>query len=71
MTASSGVTGSLVPVKAPDELGRVLAGYASDPHQRALHGKAARQRAIDEFSLERMTGRYAELYRAVAQTDRV
>ena len=61
-----GVTGRLVPVGDRSALAAALAGYLADPHLRQLHGKVGRQRAIDEFSLDRMTSRYRELYRAVA-----
>ena len=61
-----GVTGRLVPVGDRSALAGALAGYLADPHLRQLHGKVGRQRAIDEFSLDRMASRYRELYRAVA-----
>lgn len=61
-----GVTGTLVPVGDPSALARALWTYASDPHLRALHGKAGRQRAVEEFPLERMAARYRDLYFALA-----
>lgn len=60
-----GVTGRLVPVGDRDALADALGAYVGDPHVRALHGKAGRQRATDEFSLERMAVLYRELYRAL------
>jgi sugar transferase (PEP-CTERM/EpsH1 system associated) len=60
-----GVTGRLVPVADRRALADALWGYVGDAHLRALHGKAGRQRAVDEFSLDRMTGRYRELYRTL------
>jgi sugar transferase (PEP-CTERM/EpsH1 system associated) len=59
------VTGMLVPVDDPQALAGALAAYLSDPELRALHGRAGRQRAMDEFSLERMVGRYRDLYLSV------
>lgn len=60
-----GVTGRLVPVGDRAALIGALSGYLVDAHLRQLHGKAGRQRAMDEFSLERMVARYRALYRAV------
>lgn len=60
-----GVTGHLVPVGDRRALADALWSYVGDPHLRALHGKAGRQRAVDHFGLERMTQRYRELYRAL------
>lgn len=57
-----GVNGVLVPRQAPDALVATLRGYLDDPHLRAVHGKASRQRAVAEFSLERMCAAYAGLY---------
>jgi len=48
-------------------LAGALATYLGDAHLRTLHGKAARQRAIDEFGLERMAGQYRDLYLALAR----
>lgn len=61
-----GVTGTLVPVGRPAALADALRAYAADPHLRALHGKAGRQRAVEEFALERMVRRYRDLYHALA-----
>jgi sugar transferase (PEP-CTERM/EpsH1 system associated) len=57
-----GVNGVLVQAQAPDALVAALRGYLDDPHVRAVHGKASRQRAVAEFGLERMRAAYAELY---------
>ena len=61
-----GVTGRLVPVGDQPALTDALSAYLVDAHLRQLHGKAGRQRALDEFSLERMVSRYRQLYRAVS-----
>jgi len=57
-----GVTGRLVPRMDPGALAAGIEGYLDDPHLRALHGKAARQRVVDHFSLDRMTQAYTTLY---------
>ena len=62
-----GVTGRLVPPLDPLALGLAIDGYLDDPHLRALHGKASRQRVVDHFDLARMAGAYLDLYSAVLQ----
>ncbi len=57
-----GVTGMLAPVGDPQALAAALAAYVNNPQLRALQGRAGRQRAVDEFGLERMTGKYRDLY---------
>jgi sugar transferase (PEP-CTERM/EpsH1 system associated) len=58
-----GRTGQLVPAGDSAALASVLLGYAASPEQRARHGAAGRQRAIGEYSLERMLRDYRDLYR--------
>lgn len=62
-----GVTGALVPVGEPRRLAQTLEAYLRDAHLRALHGKAGRQRAVEQFSLERMTKGYRDLYLSLAR----
>ena len=57
------MTGRLVPIRAAAALREALAAYLDDPHLRAMHGKASRQRAVECFSLERMCQDYTDLYR--------
>lgn len=57
------VTGRLVPIRDPAALREALAAYLDDPHLRAMHGKASRQRVVECFSLERMCRDYTDLYR--------
>jgi glycosyltransferase involved in cell wall biosynthesis len=57
-----GVTGSLVPVREPGRLAQTLGNYLTDPYLRKAHGLAGRQRAVNEFSLERMANHYRDLY---------
>jgi sugar transferase (PEP-CTERM/EpsH1 system associated) len=61
-----GVNGVLVPRQDPDALVAALRGYVDDPHLRAVHGKASRQRAVAEFGLERMRAAYTGLYAELA-----
>ena len=58
-----GITGRLVPRQDLDALRQAIAGYLDDPHLRALHGKASRQRAAESFGLDRMRDAYLSLYR--------
>ena len=67
---AEGVTGTLVPVGDRGALARALGAYADDAHLRALHGKAGRARAVEQFSLARMTRRHRELYASLATTRR-
>jgi sugar transferase (PEP-CTERM/EpsH1 system associated) len=56
------VTGILVPVRAPEALARAVNTYLRDPRLRHAHGRTARERAIKDFSLERMASQYRDLY---------
>lgn len=58
-----GVTGRLVPSRNPIALRDAMAAYLDDPHLRALHGKASRERAAQCFSLDQMCEEYLSLYR--------
>jgi glycosyltransferase involved in cell wall biosynthesis len=55
-------TGALVQVGDWQAIARCIAGYASDRELAACHGRAARERAEREFSLEAMVDNYAALY---------
>jgi glycosyltransferase involved in cell wall biosynthesis len=44
-----GVTGTLVPAHAPDELAAAIATYLADPELRERHGAAGRERALRDF----------------------
>jgi sugar transferase (PEP-CTERM/EpsH1 system associated) len=62
-----GVTGRLVEPRRAEVLAQALLDYLNDPVLTRLHGKAARQRCVTEFSLERMAARYRALYRRLAR----
>jgi sugar transferase (PEP-CTERM/EpsH1 system associated) len=56
------VTGLLVEPRQPDRLAAAMRRYLEDPELMARHGRAARERATSQFSLDRMVGAYADLY---------
>lgn len=56
-------TGALVPPSDSDALAAAILRYALDPGLRTQHGAAARERAVREYSLDRMVHDYAALYR--------
>jgi sugar transferase (PEP-CTERM/EpsH1 system associated) len=62
-----GITGRLVPARVPARLAAAIGTYLAEPHLRRLHGKAARERALADFSLERMVGSYRALYRSLLE----
>jgi len=57
-----GVQGLLVPVGDVDALAAALARYALDAGLRAQHGRAARARVEERFSMRAMLAAYGELY---------
>lgn len=57
-----GSTGFLVEPRSPAALAAPLRRYLEDPGLLAHHGRAARDLAEAEFSLERMVGAYEQLY---------
>lgn len=57
-----GETGALVPPDDPEALARVLAAYVGHPERRLGEGRAARQRAVEAFSIDAMVGRYLAVY---------
>jgi glycosyltransferase involved in cell wall biosynthesis len=62
---ADGLTGRLVPRGDERALREALAAYLEDSHLRDVHGKAARQRAAEQFGLDRMCKAYMDLYRRV------
>ena len=60
-----GLTGRLVPPLDVAGLGAAIDGYLDDAHLRALHGKAARHRAVERFDLAVMARAYGNLYDTV------
>lgn len=56
-------TGLLVPPGDPAALARAMVRYGREQPLRDRHGAAARRRAVEEFSLDRMVVDYDHLYR--------
>jgi sugar transferase (PEP-CTERM/EpsH1 system associated) len=57
-----GVCGRLYAPSDPSALELALLSYLTDPSLRGAHGKAARDRVVQNFSLEAMVQRYLALY---------
>jgi sugar transferase (PEP-CTERM/EpsH1 system associated) len=55
-------TGLLVEPRRPDRLGAMMRRYLENPELGTRHGRAARERATSQFSLDRMVGAYGDLY---------
>jgi sugar transferase (PEP-CTERM/EpsH1 system associated) len=60
-----GIGGRLVAPRDPAALTEAIAAYLEDPHLRAMHGKASRQRTAEHFGLDRMCRAYSDLYRGL------
>ena len=58
-----GINGQLVPPANCGALELALESYVVDEEKRLRHGIASRQRAVEEFSIDRMIEKYRELYR--------
>jgi sugar transferase (PEP-CTERM/EpsH1 system associated) len=58
----NGVTGRLVPPADPVAMAKVLQEYVERPERMRAHGRAARARIEQEFTLEAMVQRYMALY---------
>jgi glycosyltransferase involved in cell wall biosynthesis len=57
-----GVTGVLVPTRAPGELADAIEGLSADDARRVAFGAAGRARAVESFSIDAMLNAYAGLY---------
>jgi glycosyltransferase involved in cell wall biosynthesis len=57
-----GVCGGLYDPADPEALQRVLLPYLGDPALRERQGQAARERVVQNFSLDSMVSRYLALY---------
>ena len=60
-----GVCGLVVPAKDYTQLADAILMLASDKNLRLSYGDAARQRAVEHFSLEQCVSQYNELYKDV------
>ncbi len=63
-----GATGTLVPNNDAVAMATALRGYATSPTRTESHGRAARERAVQRFSIDTMVARYAELYDSLLHT---
>lgn len=62
---NDGENGRLVPSKDPSALSAAVATYLEYPRLRASHGQNSRLRAVEHFSLKRMSDEYCSLYHAL------
>ncbi len=62
-----GETGVLVPIHAPKELARAMRDLIRDPDRRTALGEAGRRRAEEEFRVQTMIDRFADLYEELAR----
>jgi glycosyltransferase involved in cell wall biosynthesis len=60
-----GDTGRIVPKRDPESLAQAMLAMLSQPAERRILGERARQRIIQHYSLEKMAGEYAGLYRDI------
>jgi glycosyltransferase involved in cell wall biosynthesis len=56
------ITGYLVPSNAPGKIASAIRRYLDNDELRRNHGRAARSRAEEHFSLNRMVAGYRQLY---------
>jgi len=60
-----GATGFLVPPRDPDALAEALQKLIADPELRRHMGQAGREKALKEFTLDRMLRETERVYREV------
>ena len=60
-----GVTGRLVPPRDPTALANAMAEILADPGKGRSMGEAGRQRATEQFSLDRMVREIEEMYESL------
>jgi len=65
-----GVTGLLVPPRAPAAVADALSALSRDPDRRAALGIAGRDRVERSFSIEQMVGQYEQAYLAASVDER-
>ena len=62
-----GVDGMLFPAGNVENLAKCLDRYLGDENSRRKHGKNARERALEKFSVQAMVAQYEEVWRRVAR----
>lgn len=60
-------TGVLVPIRHPDRLAAAILALANDRARRGAYGEAGRRRVVAAFTIERMVGDYARMYRRLLE----
>ena len=60
-----GVTGFLVPPRDPDALADALQKLIADPELRRRMGQAGREKALKEFTLDRMLAETQKVYEEI------
>ena len=60
-----GVTGLLTPPADPEAMAGMILRYIEDPRLAAAHGQAGRSRAVQQFSMSRMTEGYGAVYKGL------
>lgn len=63
-----GRTGLLVPPSDPEAMAKAMKEYLDDPEMMRSHGRAARERVEEAFSLETMVGQYLSIYDSMLGT---
>jgi glycosyltransferase involved in cell wall biosynthesis len=58
-----GVNGLLVPVRDPEALANAIAALATDPERRRAMGRAAREKAVAQYSVDAVIAETLEIYR--------
>jgi len=61
----NGVTGFLVPPRDPDALAEALQKLLNDPELRQRMGEAGREKALREFTLDRMLAGTQKVYEEI------
>jgi glycosyltransferase involved in cell wall biosynthesis len=64
-----GVTGRLVPPRAPQAAAQALLKYLDDPAHARAHGAAGRARVHERYSIEKVVQVYQELYLELAKQE--
>ena len=64
---ADGVTGFLVPPRDPDALAEALQKFIADPELRRRMGEASREKALKEFTLDRMLHETEKVYEGVLE----
>ena len=59
------VTGFLIGPSNPEELAEKLDMLLNDADLRASMGQAGKQRVLNEFSIDKMSGKYIDLYKMI------